>query len=82
MRKLDAAQRLGVSTATLKRFLLQDSRYHGYLLKRTPGGHYRFTEEDVRRLDYAMTQAGMQRHPERVMFQQRGRGQSRRMRRW
>jgi predicted site-specific integrase-resolvase len=69
---MDAAKTLGVSTATLKRFLLKGDYLS--LLKRTPGGHYRFTEEDVHRIDFLMTEEGIHRHPEQVMFRRRRTG--------
>ncbi|MGQ9571050.1 MAG: MerR family transcriptional regulator [Thermodesulfovibrionales bacterium] len=62
------ARRLGVSTSTLKRFvkLLEIQGY--YYPRRTPGGWYRFTEEDVKILDRIMNQEGVNRHPEKRLI--------------
>jgi len=68
MRMKEVAKRLGVSVSTLKKFLVI---YRPYLLKRTPGGYYRFTEDDVRMIDHAMTQEGIRRNPAIRLFQGR-----------
>ncbi|MEW6214802.1 MAG: MerR family transcriptional regulator [Nitrospirota bacterium] len=57
----DAARALGVSVATLKRFLTIHSPY--YLSRKTPGGYYRFSEEDIRTIDRLMHEMGERRNP-------------------
>ena len=62
MRLKEAAEILGVSPSTLKRFLVVYMPGH---IKKTPGGYYRLTREDVARIDYFMTQRGLEASPER-----------------
>ena len=61
MRLKEAAETLGVSASTLKRFL---RLYLPGYLKKTPGGYYRLTPEDVQKIDFFMTQKGLEASPE------------------
>jgi DNA-binding transcriptional MerR regulator len=61
MRIGDAAEALGVSAATLRRFLILQAPH--YLSRRSPGGYYRFSKEDIQTIDYLMNEVGGKRNP-------------------
>ncbi|MEW6214138.1 MAG: MerR family transcriptional regulator [Nitrospirota bacterium] len=61
MRIRDAAEALGVSVATLKRFLILQAPQ--YLSRKTPGGYYRFSKEDIKTIDRLMRGIGERRNP-------------------
>jgi hypothetical protein len=45
---------------------------HGYYHpRRTQGGHYRFTIDDVRLIDRYMNQEGIRRNPAKRLFQRK-----------
>lgn len=60
MRISDVAEALGVSTSTLKRFLVLHAPE---FLKKTPGGFYRFCEKDIQAIDHFMHRTGERRQP-------------------
>jgi len=71
MRLRDVAEHLGTSTATVFRTIKQMEIYGYYSPRRTPGGHYRFTIDDVRLIDRYMNQEGIRRNPAKRLFQRR-----------
>ncbi|MGQ9571320.1 MAG: hypothetical protein ACUVUQ_10900 [Thermodesulfovibrionales bacterium] len=69
MRISDAAKALGISVVTLKKFLVLHAPT--YLSRKTPGGFYRFSEEDIKVIDRLMNEIGERRNPVQYMHRQR-----------
>jgi excisionase family DNA binding protein len=67
----DVANYLSVSISTLKRFVKRLEIQGYYFPRRTPGGHYRFSDEDIKLIDRYMNQEGVNRHPEMRLFKRR-----------